>query len=169
MVAMRLEMSAPLIARSARGFTLIELLFAVAILAILLALGVPSFATFIRDQRLKTASFELQSALILARSEAIKRGPSGVVTVSAKSANWSNGWTVASGGATLQDTGAFERVTIAESGNVMTVTYGGDGRVGGNFAFSLTVPSDTNVKSRCIRIDPVGMPFSKTYPGGACN
>ena len=81
------------------GFTLIELIVTIAIAAIVLVMGVPSFQDTIRNNRLATQANELISALNLARSEAIKRG----VTVSiCKSANgstcggsgWSNGWIV---------------------------------------------------------------------------
>lgn len=59
-----------------RGFSLIELMVAVAILAILLALAVPSFQDMIQRNRVRTAAADLTDSLNLARSEAIKRGSS---------------------------------------------------------------------------------------------
>lgn len=61
------------------GFTLVELLVTLAIMAITLTLGVPSFKDTIRENRLAGHSNRFLSALNIARSEAIKRGA--VVTV----------------------------------------------------------------------------------------
>lgn len=78
------------------GFTLVELLVTVAIAAILLGVGVPSFIEMIRDSRLGVQYQSLTSALYLARSEAVKR--SEIVTVCARKGNasecgsdWSDG------------------------------------------------------------------------------
>lgn len=57
-----------------RGFTLLELMIAIAIAAILLAVGVPSFADFVANTRIATDSSNLLVDLALARSEAVKRG-----------------------------------------------------------------------------------------------
>lgn len=56
------------------GFTLVELMGVVAVAAIVLTLGVPSFFTLIQNNRAATQVNELVMALSLARSEAVKRG-----------------------------------------------------------------------------------------------
>jgi len=58
------------------GFTLIELISTVAIAAILLTLGVPSFKDTILSNRMAGHSNRFLSALNITRSEAIKRGQS---------------------------------------------------------------------------------------------
>ena len=90
----------------ATGFTLIELVVALAVAAILLGVGVPSFTAMVRDGRMRSAATELNLALYLARSEAVKRaGTAGVraVTVCARAGDdacsadpgdWENGWIV---------------------------------------------------------------------------
>lgn len=61
-------------AHCARGFTLIELMVTLAVAAILLAVGVPSFRTFVQNAELNSAAGGLLAAIQQARSEAITRG-----------------------------------------------------------------------------------------------
>lgn len=58
------------IGQAAGGVTLIELAIALAILAILGVMGVPSFADLVARQRLHAAAHHLQADLALARQEA---------------------------------------------------------------------------------------------------
>jgi type IV fimbrial biogenesis protein FimT len=62
---------APLLAR---GFTLLELMAAIAVLAVLLAIGVPSFTDMLRNNRVTTSTNNVVTAISMARSEALKRG-----------------------------------------------------------------------------------------------
>ncbi|MEH6355032.1 MAG: GspH/FimT family pseudopilin [Marinobacter sp.] len=77
------------------GFTLIELLVTIAILAIVVAIAIPSFQTVIENNRTTTQANNLLSAVQLARSEAVKRGVN--VTLSADSSDFNNGWCVHTG------------------------------------------------------------------------
>jgi type IV fimbrial biogenesis protein FimT len=83
------------------GFTLTELIVTMAIAAILLTVGVPSFRDMILNNRIVTQTNELLAALNLTRSEAIKRGVrvvmcrsagSGCATVS--TSVWEAGWII---------------------------------------------------------------------------
>ena len=56
------------------AFTLIELIMTMALAAIILTLGVPSFQEIIRNNRLATIANDFIGSLHLTRSEAIKRG-----------------------------------------------------------------------------------------------
>ena len=76
-----------------RGFTLIEMLTVVSILAILMAVVAPGLGSFLAGQRVKAAAYDLTAALLMARSEALKRN--GSVRISRSGSSWSNGWTVA--------------------------------------------------------------------------
>ena len=55
------------------GFTLIELLIAVVVLGLMLTMGVPSMAGFMKNSRVKGQAYEFIHTINFARSEAIKR------------------------------------------------------------------------------------------------
>lgn len=80
-----------------RGFTLIELLVTLSIAAILLAVAVPNFITFVQNNRLASQANDLVTMLNYARSEAVKRNRSITVcssttgTSCAGSTTWDGG------------------------------------------------------------------------------
>ncbi len=78
-----------------KGFTLVELIVAIAIFAILAAMAVPSFNSFIDKYRVKRAADTLSAFLINAKSEAIKRNKtvSAVITVADVGSTWCVGMT----------------------------------------------------------------------------
>lgn len=87
-----------------QGFTLIELVMVMAIVAIVLAVGIPSMQSMARTSYTPTLSNEFLKALAMARNEAIKRGYPVYIcsTVNptaaspacslAGSTNWEDGW-----------------------------------------------------------------------------
>ncbi|MEO7828701.1 GspH/FimT family pseudopilin [Roseateles sp.] len=58
---------------SARGFSLVELMVAVSVLAILTAMALPNFTTWIRNSRVRTVAEALQAGARLAQAEAQRR------------------------------------------------------------------------------------------------
>jgi type IV fimbrial biogenesis protein FimT len=86
--------------RAHTGFTLIELMTALTVLAVLLAMSVPSFREFTRSNRVTAAHNDLLTAFTLARSEALKRATPVTVCASADGAtcagatDWAVGWIV---------------------------------------------------------------------------
>lgn len=80
-----------------QGFTLIELMIVVVLLAIGLAIGVPSFTSFIRNNNVVASANEFATALSLARMTAIKEGSGAVIqsaTGSPATNEWGQGFTV---------------------------------------------------------------------------
>lgn len=76
----------------ARGFTLIEAAVVVALIAVVAALALPSFTSFIGTMNAKSVAFDLIGDLTLARSEALKRNQT--ITVAPLAGDWANGWQI---------------------------------------------------------------------------
>lgn len=148
------------------GFTLIEMMIAIAVTAVLVAIGIPRFQTVIQNNRITTVNNELVSALSLARSEAIKRGAP--VRVSPLGGGWSAGWRV---WVDVDDDGAFTgtdtelrqhaelpldvRLSVSVADFVFLangrVTQGGDAQIcdgrAGNFGRAVDVGATGRVRS----------------------
>ena len=82
-----------------KGFSLIELLLSVAVLGILIAVSLPSFQDTIESQVTVSQIKVMQTALNLARSEAIKRGRNVAICpsndgVDCDAGDWDEGWVV---------------------------------------------------------------------------
>jgi type IV fimbrial biogenesis protein FimT len=145
--------------RRISGFTLVEILVVLSILGIMMGIGIPSFRTFIGNQRAKSVGYELVTSLMLARSEAIKRNAD--VAISPSTANtWISGWSVTVGGTTVQAQDELTNVTV--TGSQPTVTFKGTGRP----AASATWQIESATTTRCVKLDAAGFPSSIT---GACS
>jgi type IV fimbrial biogenesis protein FimT len=72
-----------------RGLTLLELMIAIAVLAILFTVGIPAIQDLIQNNRLRTQTNALVSALEFARSEAGKQGRNVELVVIAADSGWS--------------------------------------------------------------------------------
>lgn len=157
--------------RAASGFTLLELIVTLAVAAILVTVAIPGFATFITNQHVKTASQELFSDLLYARSEAIKRN--GQVTVT-KAGSWADGWTITdAGGTTLRKHQALDQIKLGDGNGgtpaVDSVTYDRTGRLvgGGTPTFGFCgSDSASGVTKRLVTIDLSGR--ATLNRGGGC-
>lgn len=58
---------------TSRGFTLIELVIVLAIMAVLMVLGLPVMSEWIADSRVRIAAESVQTGIMLARAESIRR------------------------------------------------------------------------------------------------
>lgn len=80
--------------RKHRGFTLIELLIVIAIAAIAMSVGVPSFVQFIRSANLSDAISNFMTASNAARAQAMKTGVNTYLVPKIAANGWQSGWMV---------------------------------------------------------------------------
>jgi len=146
------------IRRSQRGFTLLELMAAVAVAAILVGVGVPSYQRFIATQRVKTAVSTLNYSLLYARSEAIKRNA--VVEVAPVGNCWQDGWEVSVDGTVLAREAGYPDLMIAASAApAPALSYNAEGRVeGAATPFQVSSRGSDDVARRCVSVDLSGLP-----------
>ena len=140
---------------------MIEMMLVLVVVGVLMAIGVPSFNDLIVGTRVKNATSDIYVALVLARSEAIKRATN--VAVAPVGGLWTSGWTVSVGGTTLSQQDAVKNLVIqCPSGTdcAQTVTYRRDGRLtAGTAQFFIDVtnaPNPRRVPPRCVVINISG-------------
>ncbi len=144
-----------MVTRTQHGFTMIEMLVTLSIVGILAMLAAPAFTSFIASQKIKTSASMLQSSLLSARSEALKRNAD--VIVSPVGGQWASGWTVAVL-ATSEVLSSNNQGTQAVISGPASIDYNNAGRVssGGGSAFRFSSPSTSDI--RCLNIGLSGMP-----------
>jgi type IV fimbrial biogenesis protein FimT len=151
-----------------RGFTLTEMLIVMAVLAVVVSMALPSMNEMIREQRIRAASFDLVSDLMLARSEAVKR--SGVVSLAAQGQNWQDGWQVMveeglHQGVAVQQRGALGNSVLVQGPS--RIEFDRNGRLAAGGTARLEVrDAARNQARRCILVDLSGMPQSRE---GSCS
>ena len=118
--------------RRAKGFTAVELMVVIAIVAILAALALPSFANMIRKYQTKKDENALVDTIYFARSEAVKWGggveitklPTVDVPNCTSAADWSCGWQVVLNpiptGPGIPIDGVLKRVQTNEKSDIQT-------------------------------------------------
>ena len=164
------------------GFTLIELMITVAIAAIVMAIGIPSFRETINQNRLTTATNELVGALNLARSEAIKRGVRVTLCPSSgadcEAVGYEKGWIVftdLNNNAKVNDAETVIRIfeklpegmSLTGNENVDTyISYTGDGvsRLNGGAFQTGTLTVCKNGKARKIVLSSPGRLRTESNP-----
>ena len=173
--------------RSQYGFTMTELMVVVAIVAILLSIGVPSFRYITNSYRMSAEVNSLLGDLQFARSEAIKEGNAVVACTSSTgttcsgSTNWQNGWIVFQDLNNNAQVDAGERVlhlqaaftgaipdTFTPSNPVSFVSFNREGfaTTSAGFAITTLTLQDQTLNgawTRCLIVNPVGMVQTATH------
>lgn len=156
--------------RRAYGFTLIELLVVIAIGGILMAIAVPGIKTLLNTQKMKSATFDLVTTAMLARSEAIKwsGASSASISIAAPSNNFSSGWcivftssttcsTSAPGDGVMQIIKPTAGVAYAYQGTAAPIIFTRTGRLAGGVPVTLLVTDDDAFATpRCVTFDVNG-------------
>ena len=146
---------------SHKGFTLIELMVTLAVLAIVLGLAVPSFSSMLQDNRASSMGAELQGALQVARSEAVKRRQSVIIcrsnaagTACEHGEDWSGGWLVRqSGGDVLKVWNRAQGLAVV--GPNVGVTFRGNGMASAN-ELSVKPTACTGEQKRVLTVSATG-------------
>lgn len=157
------------------GFTLLEMMVVIAVLAIVMSIAVPSFQGVARNSRTSSVANELLSALILARSEAVRRGKTVMVCRSDTSAvppscngtSWTDGWLVFVGtGAGSGDEAVANHIKVGQikSAGIQIdapadetgFSANGASTAAGTFTISPACVSGDGNKNRILEISPAG-------------
>jgi len=143
--------------RRERGFTMSEMMVSVGIVAILAAVAAPPLLAMVAAQRVKTATFDLYSAMSYARSEAIKRNA--VVTIAPRNGAFTNGYDLVVGGSILRSQMASPEVSISAPAGV-ALAFDGYGRLTAPTRYQLELTSGTvgTTPKRCLVISTTGRP-----------
>jgi type IV fimbrial biogenesis protein FimT len=147
--------------RSQAGHTMVDVLTVLLMVTIVAAVALPSLSSALANQRLRAAGTDLVSALLLARSEAIKRGAQ-VQVVPLAAGDWRSGWRIVATG-----TGEQVEKTEALGHSVVigvapaSISYERNGRlsiVGSARIEFRDTAGAAGVTWRCVTIDPSGLP-----------
>ena len=174
----------------AAGFTMVEMLMTIAIAAILLTIGIPSFRYVTNSNRIAGELNGLLGDLQFARAEAIKEGQTVTVCVSndgAKCANstaWQSGWIVFSDPTNVGVVDPGETIWRVQStfsstdtfvGNISAVTFNRNGYaigIANGTQITLHDATDTSAWTRCLSIAVSGEMTSElvgtTNNGATC-
>ncbi|EXJ10346.1 prepilin-type N-terminal cleavage/methylation domain-containing protein [Nitrincola tibetensis] len=156
------------------GVSLIELMVSIAVLAIILFIGVPSFQSTLESSRARAITNDLAGALQLARSEALKRRVVVAVCISNQAqngcdptGNWSDGWLITALGSN-EVVRVWDGVSASLGGNVIQAPAGGiafsrEGFIVGAVPHQIAINIDNH--DRCININATGQ---VTVSIGAC-
>lgn len=165
-----------------RGLTMVELMVTVSIMAILLAVGVPSYRYITTSNRVSAEVNGLLLDLQFARSEALKQGravtvcPVTTTGTCAGNSNWQNGWIVfmdingngqmddATTEITLKNQPSFASNgdTFVSDNAVQFITYNREGFASGLTPaagyITITLHDKTANKSwtRCVEVNTIG-------------
>lgn len=160
---------------SQAGFSLIEMLVAIAIVAILSSLAMPSFNEATLGSKLRSYANSLVAGSRLARGEAVKRNT--VVTMcpsangtSCASGGWEQGWVVLAGATVLYSQQAtVDGFNITESAGVDNLSFQptGIGTTQATFTICRESPS-VGSQERVVTISATGKPSVTKTTAGAC-
>ncbi len=170
-----------------QGLSLIELLITISILSLLISLAAPGFRDAVARQRISAQTQQLHTSLILARSEAVKRGipvtmcprAAGGTTCLTEFERWESGWMLFLDTDEDNETDAGEEIVRfydqadglqIQWNRSVPLTYDAKGFIAGMSGGTFTIcdPATEATHPRAIIISMNGRPrVSSTTSGGA--
>jgi type IV fimbrial biogenesis protein FimT len=143
------------------GFTLPELLAVVAIVAILASMAAPAMGGLVADQRARAATSDVYTALVQARSEAVKRNAE-ITLLPVTAGHWEAGWRIPNptdSGHPIANHPSVKGGTISGPDSVV---YLANGRVKGDTRPQFEIAIANAASHRCVEVDLSGRPLMKT-------
>jgi type IV fimbrial biogenesis protein FimT len=159
------------------GFTLVEALVVMSIIAILMAVAVPTFRDFTASRAVSAQISDFAGSLRLARTEAIKRGrpvvmcrtsdPQAAEPVCDAGSDWRSGWLVMQGDNLIRLQSSYANSGGIESAGVSTITFRPTGIAPASseaeFFFRPPLPAGSNsyaklTKKICVSVTGVTRP-----------
>jgi type IV fimbrial biogenesis protein FimT len=162
---------------SNRGFTLIEIMVALAIVAILMSIAVPSFRDASLSSQLRSAANNLVASATVARSEAFKRNTPMTMCVSpgnsdscSTTGSWEQGWIVMAGSTVIAKQSELpDGYKIIAASDIKTFQFQPTGA--STTASTLTIcratPNAGN-QERVVTINAAGKVSVRTTNTGTC-
>jgi type IV fimbrial biogenesis protein FimT len=160
--------------KAQHGFTLIELMVTIAVMAILLAIAVPSFTDVTLGSKLSSYANNLAASAYLARGEAIKRNAA--VTLCAGTScpgagGWEQGWIVqAADGTVIQRQQALSTgLKFTEAGGATSLIFqpSGVGATSASLKVCRATPTLGGIE-RVVSITATGRPSVTRTTTGLC-
>ncbi len=170
---MKPSIIAPAERKKQQGFSLIELMVVVIVLAILATAAIPFYRSFMTNQRIRTATFDMMALITFTRSEALKRNTN--VTLNSNGASL----TVTAGGPILKQQPMFTGIKldcVDTTGGGHTyiacpvggIIYNSSGKLVSQFKplelYAVSASDTTSSYYRCITVDLSGRPAVKKGP-----
>lgn len=178
-------MRIPVLLRARQGFTLVEMMIVLAIAAIVLGLGMPSFNDSVRDKRLSTLTSEFISSVYVARNESLTRRR--IITLQPDANGWNVGWTINDGNTVLHrfispdqlitilavdannDVLNLSDLSFSPSGKVTRHVLNATGTIG-SVNVMVCDSNRTTERGRTLSISPLGTLQNNVHPDSAlCN
>ena len=166
------------------GFSLIELLVTVSLVAVVLALGIPSYQSITTSNRMAGEMNALMGDLQVARSEAVKQGSTVTICPTSSAAapyacsnsgNWSGGWVIFVGGSSATSSSplrlqpALGGTDVLQSNSttvVQAVSFNRNGFSTNTGSITLNDVNGTVDRRRCAVIGTAG--HISLQSGSAC-
>lgn len=163
--------------RDGAGFTIVEMMVTIAIVAILLTVGIPSFRDAILNTRLTSLANELIASVQFARSEAIKRNAVVLLCASANGSacattgSWEQGWVVLTeaGDVLQRHEGLQAGWKITEAGGGRTLTFRPTGFGATTASLRVCRANPLGNSERVVTVGPTGGTSVQRTSTGSCS